>query len=139
MSKLIHERESYLIRGACYDLYKELGFGHKEIIYQRGLNVKLNNAGLLVNRETKIPVYTDGEKIGSYIPDFVVDGKIMIELKASTYTTQQDLLQFWQYLRITPYKLGFLINFGKQGGVEIIRRVYDQSRKGVNAIPRSSA
>ncbi len=114
---LIFPKESYQIRGACFDLYKQLGFGHKEVIYQRGLEIKLNNRGLTVNREKQIPVKVDGIKVGFYTPDFVVNNSIMLELKASSILTKQDLSQFWQYLRTTPYKLGFLINFGKPGGV----------------------
>ncbi len=121
---LIYPKESYLIRGACFDLYKDLGFGHKEVVYQRGLEVKLKNKGLDVSREKHIPVLVDGIKVGSYTPDFVVNDLILLELKASSMITKQDLSQFWQYLKTTPYKLGFLINFGKPGGVEIIRRVY---------------
>ena len=125
---LIYEKESYLIRGASFELYKELGFGHKEVLYQRGLFVKLVKAGLSVVREDKIPVVVDGVKIGTYIPDMVVNGSIMIEIKAGVMLIRQDLTQFWQYLRIAPYKLGFLINFGNKNGVEIIRRVYDKAR-----------
>lgn len=127
--KLLYKRESYLIRGACFDIYKELGFGHKELIYQRALAIKLKAAGLSVDREQRIPVSIDGERIGMYTPDFVINNCIMIELKAASLLTQQDIFQFWQYMRVAPYKLGFLINFGKPGGVEIVRRVYDISRK----------
>ena len=126
---LLYPKESYIIRGIIFDLYKQLGFGHKEVVYQRGLEVKLSKAGFNVNREKQIPVLVDGKKVGVYIPDFVVNDSIMIELKASTFITKQDIMQFWQYLRVAPYKLGFLINFGKPGGVEIIRRVYESARK----------
>jgi len=135
VSKLLYEKESYLIRGACFALYKELGCGHKEVIYQRGLLQKLSSAGLTVSREEQIPVKVEGKKVGVYIPDVVVNGIIMLELKASSMLTKQDIRQFWQYLHIAPYKLGFLVNFGKPGGVQIIRRVYDTAR---GKIPRNS-
>ncbi len=126
---LLYERESYLIRGACYDLYKELGSGHKEVIYLRGLLEKLKNRGLYTDKEKHIPVKIDGKKIGEYIPDVVINDIIIMELKASSFTTKEDLKQFWHYLKVTEYKLGFLVNFGKAGGVEIIRRIYDTARK----------
>lgn len=131
---LLYEQESYLIRGACFALYKELGCGHKEVIYQRGLVEKLRSAGLHISREEQIPVMVDEKKVGVYIPDIVVEAKIMLELKASIMITRHDIRQFWQYLRVAPYKVGFLVNFGKPGGVEIIRRVYDSAR-----LPRNSA
>lgn len=127
--KLLYKKESYLIRGACFDLYKELGHGHKESLYQKGVLILLKKKGLEVNREKRIPVKLNGQLLGSYTPDFVVNNLILIETKAKAYLTTQDKKQFWQYLRATDYKLGFLVNFGKPGGVQIIRRVYDTSRK----------
>lgn len=126
--KLLYEKDSYLIRGACFDLYKELGSGHKEVVYQRGLNQLLNGKGLEVEREKRIPVKLNSKSLGNYIPDFVVNNLILIEIKAKSHTTMQDKKQLWHYLKATDYKLGFLINFGKPGGVEIVRRVYDTAR-----------
>lgn len=127
--KLLYERESYLIRGACFDLYKELGNGHKESVYQKGLSVLLKEKGLDVAREKRIPVRVRGESLGNYTPDFVINDSILIETKAKPYLAVQDKKQFWHYLKATNYKLGFLVNFGKPGGVQIVRRVYDEARK----------
>ena len=125
---LLYQRETYLIRGACFELYKELGCGHKEVVYQRGLEVKLHSKQLAVDREVRVPIMVNNKKVGAYVPDFVVENRVMLELKAMQCLTEQAYNQFWQYLRITPYKLGLLINFGKFGGVEIIRRVYESAR-----------
>jgi len=126
--KLLYPELSYKIRGACFELYKELGCGHKEVVYQRGLIEKLKAANLKVNRERQVPVFVNGKKVGIYTPDLVVNETIMMELKAKKFLTRQDSRQFWQYLQVTPYKLGFLVNFGKPGGIQIIRRVYDTAR-----------
>lgn len=128
-NKLLYPQESFLIRGCCFNLYKELGCQHKEAIYQRGLEIKLENAGLEVNRELRISVKVEGKFVGNYTPDFVINNSILIELKAKSMLTKQDIQQFWHYLKTTNYKLGFLINFGKPGGVQIIRRVYDTARR----------
>lgn len=135
-SKLLYEKESYLIRGACFDLYKKLGHGHKEIIYQRGLQQLLEEKGLKSEREKKVKIILNGKCLGNYTPDFVVNEIILIETKAKKYLTIQDRKQFWQYLKATNYKLGFLVNFGKPGGVEIVRRIYDTARRNV---PHDSA
>jgi GxxExxY protein len=127
--KLLYENESYLIRGACFDLYKKLGHGHKETIYQRGLSHLLQDAGLSVEREKRIPVTINGKRLGNYTPDFVINSSILLETKAKKYLTIQDKKQFWHYLKTTDYRLGFLVNFGKPGGVQIVRRVYDKIRK----------
>jgi GxxExxY protein len=127
--KLLYEEESYLIRGCCFELYKELGSQHKESIYQKGLEIKLNNSGLKTEREIRIPVKVDNKFVGNYTPDFIVNDSIILELKAKPILTKQDIQQFWHYLKTTNYKLGFLINFGKPGGVQIIRRIYDSARR----------
>lgn len=128
-NKLLYADLSYKLRGCCFELYKELGCGHKESIYHKAIYNKLKDKGIIINKEVRIPVKVDNKKVGTYIPDLIVDNKIMIELKAKKFLTKQDRKQFWHYLRVTDYKLGFLINFGKPGGVEIVRRVYDTARK----------
>lgn len=120
---------TYKIRGCCFELYKELGCGHKEVVYKRGLLIKLEKIGLKLSEEKQIPVYIEDKKIGVYVPDLVVEDKILIEIKAKPRLLKTDIKQFWHYLKSTGYKLGLLINFGKPGGVEIIRRIYDQARK----------
>lgn len=129
--KLLYERESYLIRGACFDLYKKLGNGHKESVYQKGLLILLKEKGLDVEREKRITVKIGNQSLGSYVPDFVINESILMETKAKSYLTIQDKKQFWHYLKITDYKLGFLVNFGKAGGVQIIRRIYDEARRSI--------
>lgn len=125
---LLYPKQSYLIRGACFDLYKALGCGHKEVIYQRGLAIKLQERNLAFSREQQVPIKVSDKKVGVYTPDFLIEDKILVELKAKKFFTFQDKRQFWEYLTATDYRLGFLLNFGKPGGVEIIRRVYDTAR-----------
>lgn len=133
-AKFLFKEESYLIRGACFDIYKKFRNTQKELVYQRSLALELKNKGLLVEREKQMPVYHLGEKVGTYTPDIIVNGSIVLELKAKTLLLKEDVQQFWYYLKNTNFKLGFLVNFGEPQGVKIIRRVYDTSR-----IPRSSA
>ena len=90
------------------------------------------------NRERKIKIYYTGEDIGTYTPDFIINKAILIELKAKPRLVQDDIKQFWQYLKGSRYRLGFLINFGSNDGVKIIRRVYDTARL-KQYLPRGSA
>ncbi|MFN4213042.1 MAG: GxxExxY protein [Microgenomates group bacterium] len=126
--KLLFSDLTYKIRGCCFELYKELSYGHKEVIYKRGLSEKLKKIGLKLSEEKQIPIYVENKKVGVYIPDLVVEDKIIIETKAKLNLLKTDIEQFWHYLKSTRYKLGLLINFGKPGGVEIIRRIYDSAR-----------
>lgn len=125
---LLYQRESYLIRGACFSVYKKLRNTQKESVYQRSLFVELTNLGLKVEKEKQLPVYYSGVKVGTYTPDLLVNESILIELKAKPFLHKDDIKQFWYYLKNSEFKLGFLVNFGESDGVNIKRRVYDTAR-----------
>lgn len=129
MEKLLYKEESYIIQGGAFEVYKKFRDRHKEVIYLRSLIVYLEKNGLKIEKEKQIPVYFEDKKVGTYVPDMIVNSKILVELKAKPRITNQDIGQFWGYLKSTNYRLGYLINFGAPKGVEIIRRVYDTARK----------
>ncbi len=124
MVTLLYEQESYIIRGGCFEVYTQFRNRHKEKVYGRALTIYLKKNGLFIEQEKQLPIYFSGEKVGTYIPDIVVEGKIFLELKCKPFLSQDDKAQFWYYLKVTDFRLGFLINFGGKTGVEIIRRVY---------------
>lgn len=128
INNLLYPELSYTVRGCCFELYKEIGSGHKEVIYRRGLKTKLIKNRLKVDEEVQIPIFVENKKVGVYVPDLIIEDKILIEIKAKPLLVKPDIQQFWHYLQSTSYKVGFLINFGKPGRVEIIRRVYDTAR-----------
>ena len=72
-------------------------------------------------------VYFKGEKVGTYIPDQIVNEEILIEIKCKPFLTKEDEKQFWHYLKASEYKLGLLVNFGPKK-LDIKRRIYDQAR-----------
>lgn len=124
MRTLLYKKESYIIRGVAFDVYKKFRNRHKEKIYQNALYKGLVAKGLNVIKEKRIDILYNNEKVGIYIPDLVIGDKIFIELKVKPRLTKDDINQFWYYLKTSGYRLGFLINFGRPNGVEIIRRVY---------------
>ncbi|MBI2075097.1 MAG: GxxExxY protein, partial [Candidatus Harrisonbacteria bacterium] len=126
--KLLYEDITYKIRGSAFAVKKNIGFGHKETIYQKALAEEFNKFGLKFEREKSIDLLYDGKKLGVYRPDFVVEDKILIELKALPFIGQTEEKQLWSYLKSSPYKLGMLINFGGKD-IEIKRVVYDTSRE----------
>ncbi len=128
-AKLLYKEESYLIQGGAFEIYKQFRNRHKEKVYSRALIEYLKNNELIVDEEKQIPVYFQNKKVGAYVPDIVIVDKILIELKCKPDITQDDIKQFWYYLRCSNYKVGYLINFGSSKGVQIIRRVYDTARK----------
>lgn len=132
MGEFLYKEESYALRGVAFDIYKQFRNTHKEKVYRDAFCFALAEKGLQVEKEKRIPVLYAGKTVGTYVPDIVVADSIFIELKAKPMITKQDKEQFWQYLKNSNYKLGFLINFGAHGGVQIIRRVYDIARKTQN-------
>jgi ATP-dependent DNA helicase RecG len=124
---LLYEDLTYKIRGCALALKKNLGLGHKEIIYQKALATELKDAGLAFEREKKISVIYKGEKLGTYQPDFLVEDKIIVELKALPFIGKNELKQTWTYLKGSPYKLALLINFSPTG-VDFERIINDTAR-----------
>jgi len=114
VSDFLYEEESYKIRGACFKVYNTLGGGIREKIIERALTKELLSQGVTVENQTRINIVYKNEKIGIYIPDLVVDNKIIIEIKSKPFITKEDKKQFWSYLKGSKYKLGFLIDFTSQ-------------------------
>ena len=111
---LLYEDESYKIRGVCFRVYNALGGGIKESIIERALTKELISQNMSVEIRKKIDIIYEGEKIGVYIPDLIINNKILIELKSKPFLIKEDEKQFWGYLKGLKYELGFLINFGPQ-------------------------
>lgn len=122
----LYEDLSYKIRGCAFQVYNVLGFGHKEMVYQKALALELKKAKINFEREKSLAIIYDGEKVGTYKPDFVVDDKVLIELKAVPFMPKDFEVQLTYYLKGTNYKLGFLINFGSKR-LDIRRRVWSIS------------
>jgi len=124
----LYEKESYLIRGAAFEVWKTFKGIFKEKIVVNALKRELENRGLKVESQKRINIFYKGEKVGIYIPDQIINDSILIEVKVKPYLTKEDERQFWYYLRGSSYKLGFLINFGSQK-LEIKRRIYEKARE----------
>ncbi len=109
--KLIHSDISYQIIGTAFTVYNELGFGHLEKIYQRAFAKELQ----LQNINFKEQVLYKGENIGNSFFDFLVEDKVIVELKKSDYFSKKNIDQVVNYLKISDLKLAMLINFSKNG------------------------
>lgn len=123
----LYEKESYQIRGACFEVWKELGSGYKESVYHKALTKEFKEKKLAFKDEKAINVIYKGEKVGLYRPDFIVANAIILEIKAVPFIAKEEEKRFWHYLRGAEYRLGFLINFGSKK-LEIKRRIYDKAR-----------
>src|SRR3989344_6477160 len=109
---ILHKDLSYKVQGFIFDIRNEMGSGHKELIYQKLLEKKLKNAGLIFVREPAIKIFSaEGDFLGLYRPDFLIENKIIIELKAHAFITKQELSRVYDYLRNSEYELAYLVNF----------------------------
>ena len=93
-------------------VHSTLGNGFQEVIYQRALAIEMRKAQLHFEREKKIAIYYDGEEVGIRRVDFFVDGKIMVELKATSALEKVHLAQTLNYLEAYNMEIGLLVNFG---------------------------
>ena len=114
MAKLLYEDESYKIRGACFKVYNALSGGIQEKIVERALSKELITQGMNIENQVRIDVIYNNEKVGTYIPDLVINNKIILEIKSKPILTKEDEKQFWGYLKNSKYKLGFLVIFSPQ-------------------------
>jgi len=124
---LLYGDLTYKIRGAVFKVKKELGSGHKEVIYQKALEEEFKKIGLNFEREKSIDIFYNDKKIGVYRPDFIVDNKVILELKALPFIGKNEERQSWTYLKGSNHKLLLLINFSPLD-VQIKRIVYDSAR-----------
>lgn len=132
---LLYEDLTYKIRGILFDVRKKLGLGHKESVYHKAIEIELEKRNIVFKSEAVVPVMYENEKVGSYQPDFIIENKVILELKALPEIARQQTEQIWTYLKGSEYKLALLANFGSKD-LEIKRIVYDTARLPFREIPR---
>lgn len=129
-TKLLYKELSYQIQGAAIEVRKNYGSGHKESLYQNAFAEELTNRRIPFKREASIQIKSPktGKLIGSYKPDFIVDDKIIIEIKALQVIPRKLIDQLFDYLRNSNFELGYFINFGGQK-LCMKRIIYTNDRK----------
>lgn len=119
---LLFEDETYAIRGAVFEVYKEMGCGFLEAVYQECLEKELNKLGIPYVAQRELQLIYKGEALRqTYKPDLICYGQIIVELKAVSVIAAEHKAQLINYLKATNLKLGLLINFGSHPKVEIER------------------
>ena len=114
MTKILYEKESYLIVQACIEVHKELGCGFLEPVYQEALALEFANLLIPFERERSLEIFFKGIKLGkNYKADFICYNKIILELKAVKNILGEHEAQVLNYLNATGYKLGMIVNFGE--------------------------
>lgn len=122
--------------GAFYAVYNNLGYGFLENVYVGGLVIELERRGHRVQREVMIPVEYNGIVVGTYKADLIVDGRLVLEVKAEPALTGIHERQLRNYLRCTKLEVGLVLVFGIEP--QFKRQIYTQDFKKLNYVPRAS-
>jgi GxxExxY protein len=123
----LHEEITNGILGAFYAVYNGLGYGFLEKVYENAMAYKLEQRGFHVQRQAPILVYFEGQLVGEYYADLLVEGKVIIELKAAKGIDEAHEAQLINYLKATPVEVGLLLNFGSVP--EFKRKIFTNDRK----------
>jgi GxxExxY protein len=119
---LIFPEESYAITGACMEVYKILGNGFLEGVYQEAVEIELRKRAVPFRSQLPLNIYYHGQPLKqTYKPDIICYEKIIVELKAVSKLADEHRAQVMNYLKVTGYKLGILYNFGHYPLLEIVR------------------
>lgn len=122
-----HEELTEKIIGCFYRVYNTLGYGFLEKVYENALAIEFRKAGMNFEKQIKFSVFYGDEVVGSYTADFVVEGKVIIEIKAIRCLDRSSECQLLNYLTATDKEVGLLLNFGEEA--EVKRKVYDNGLK----------
>ena len=114
MSEKLDDRLTEQIIGLAMKVHRVLGPGFLESVYRKALLFELRSAGLMVEEEKPIPVFYQGELVGNFAADILVEGKVILELKAVEALGKAHEVQTVTYLTATGLDIGLLINFGSE-------------------------
>ncbi|MBU0558717.1 MAG: GxxExxY protein [Bacteroidetes bacterium] len=114
MMELIFKKESYDIIGCCMEVHGLLGKGFQEIVYKDALEIEFNQRKILYRKEKEFDIVYKGNKLPHfYKADFVIEDKIILEVKAIEELLGGHIKQILNYLAASKLKLGLLVNFGQ--------------------------
>ena len=125
---IIEKELSYKIVQAAYEVFNALGPGFLEKIYEGGMEEELLLRKHKVERQKRVPIYFKGKQIGFHILDTVVDGRVIVELKAVAEIAPIHKQQALSYLKATGIQLALIINFGAKR-LQVSRVVYTHHKK----------
>ncbi|MCL4399659.1 GxxExxY protein [Patescibacteria group bacterium] len=112
---IIYPNLSYSVVGALFEVWTNLGPGHREKFYQKALAEELKYRKLNFDKELPAKVRYKDKFIGIYYFDFLIENKIVLELKVRNYFSRKDIDQLFSYLKSKDMKLGIIAHFTKSG------------------------
>lgn len=112
MTELLYKELTFAVIGAAMEVHGILGPGFLEAVYQVALERELALRGIPFEKQVKLPVTYKDILVGEYIADFIIDGKLLVEIKAVSNFNSQHQAQAMHYLTATGLRLALLLNFG---------------------------
>ena len=109
--KIIEKELVYKINSCVFEVYRELGHGFLERVYEKALLIEFNSQRLKAKAQVPIQVHYKGEIVGDYYADLVIEDKVIIELKAQEHLNKAHEAQLLNYLKATKIEVGLLVNF----------------------------
>lgn len=119
---LLHGALTGEIIGAFFEVYNDLRWGFLEAVYARAMAIELRERQISFQREARLDVRYKGQLAGIYRPDFLVEERVVLELKATAVIGPADKRQLLNYLRVTDMPLGLLLHFGPEP--RVLRVIY---------------
>lgn len=111
---MLYKELTHRIIGCAMEVHSTLGNGFQEVIYQRCLAIELTNRGLNFHREFELDIYYKSNHVGKRRADFLIEGNILLEIKALIQLEDAHLAQAMNYLEAYNLPIGLLINFGSK-------------------------
>ena len=127
MTEFLHKELSQKVIGAFYTVYKTLGYGFLEKVYENALAQELLLQKFEFKTQVPIEVYYKSQKVGFYIADILIEDSIILELKAAESLCPEHEFQLTNYLKATNIEIGLLLNFGKEP--QFKRVIFTNNRK----------
>ncbi len=112
--KILYKEESYKIFAAAIQVWKTLGYGFLEKVYENALAIELRGGGMVCEQQKPVKVHYSGYIVGDYMADIVVDDKIILELKSARAIDDAHIAQTLNYLKATGLRLALILNFGPE-------------------------
>jgi GxxExxY protein len=111
---LVHGDLTERIIGCFYAVYRELGPGFSETVFRRAMMIALREAGLRAEEEVRLQVNFRGVVIGTFFADIIVEGAVLVEIKALPEIDNRSIGQLLNYLKVAGGGVGLLLNFGRR-------------------------
>ena len=127
LQKIKHQELTDRIIKIFYKVYNKLGYGFLEKVYENAVMLELKRAEISAIAQTPIKVLYEGEVVGEYFADVLVENRVIIEIKAAKELAPENEAQLLNYLKATDVEVGILLNFGPKP--EVKRKLFDNFRK----------